>query len=552
MVRVILAPTLDLARPYAPVYPCRGCDTLCMGCAPAGATADLTIEAEYGSTVIEGRRYTAAHHQPVGSPYAGDHVVDGGRPSPCVDDAIPELREGTILLSHLDLDSVGGVLRALPVFRRLFHSGRISVSRFFELAAYIDVRGPHRLDGWCSAAAGVAQMVATGDSPPWRAMDTWTREAEADANARRQLRAYWAWAKTRPRFPRDAVSDVTAEIKEHGMTLALLLREEAELEDRARMGHEAVAAYDGEEPSIDAIQDATRADEQARAELALWRELMTAGAKLAEEEADLNAESFVELHGDAVIYRASDQFVSALYTTPADMARPGAWKPNHAAKAVVAYNTKTLAVTVSLAEPVEGVSCRALVQALWGPDAGGHDGIAGSPRGVEMTEAAAADAVEVLLVALHEGGEAGVRRANEIRMEVMRAAATCGHCGGGVDECERASSPGGNCVAQVRAPSERVSDLRTAATMLRDAQGADLVFPVDGVSVDAAIAAVEAADASITGLRAEVDRLTRSLLHAECNMICERSTEIADDVREAVDGVNEIRARHGLAPLVRE
>ena len=32
------------------------------------------------------------------------------------------------------------------------------------------------------------------------------------------------------------------------------------------------------------------------------------------------------------------------------------------------------------------ISARAFVQSLWGPDAGGHDGIAGSPRGWKLSE----------------------------------------------------------------------------------------------------------------------------------------------------------------------
>jgi hypothetical protein len=75
------------------------------------------VEAEYGSVVIEGTVYTAAHHQPSG-PYVGDHVVPGGRPAPCNDTAIPpvawDVEGGPVaLVSHLDLDTVGGLLRAV-------------------------------------------------------------------------------------------------------------------------------------------------------------------------------------------------------------------------------------------------------------------------------------------------------------------------------------------------------------------------------------------------------------------------------------------------------
>ena len=37
-------------------------------------------------------------------------------------------------------------------------------------------------------------------------------------------------------------------------------------------------------------------------------------------------------------------------------------------------------ITISLRDPIEGVSCREIMQALHGPEAGGHDGIAGGRR----------------------------------------------------------------------------------------------------------------------------------------------------------------------------
>jgi hypothetical protein len=56
------------------------------------------------------------------------------------------------------------------------------------------------------------------------------------------------------------------------------------------------------------------------------------------------------------------------------------------ARAIVAWNPEAGTVTVSLESSVSGVSCRDIVQALWGPLAGGHAGIAGSPRGMAMTD----------------------------------------------------------------------------------------------------------------------------------------------------------------------
>jgi hypothetical protein len=78
----------------------------------------------------------------------------------------------------------------------------------------------------------------------------------------------------------------------------------------------------------------------------------------------------VQVVGDVVV-RVSSTFVNHLYATP----------DGRICRGVTAFNTTRGEITVSLAEPVSGVSCRKLVQELWGPLAGGHDGIAGSPRG---------------------------------------------------------------------------------------------------------------------------------------------------------------------------
>jgi len=54
------------------------------------------------------------------------------------------------------------------------------------------------------------------------------------------------------------------------------------------------------------------------------------------------------------------------------------------ARAIVSYNRDSGSVTVSLADPIPGVSCREILQGMWGPEAGGHDGIARSPREADL------------------------------------------------------------------------------------------------------------------------------------------------------------------------
>lgn len=280
--------------------------------APSAALAatinpHVTVEAEYGSVVIEGSVYTAAHHQPSG-PYAGRHTVEGGRPSPCNDPAIPVVQDGVILVSHVDLDTFGGCLRALG-HADLFAEGYQS---FWSLAEFVDTHGAHRLD-----------------------------EAEAAREDVRRLCAYWAWAQGVRRLPRDTVSDITDIVADTAASLRRI--------------------FEGDE------------------------ELMRAGEVFQAEGAALNRASFVGVRR-AVIERSSDRFVNHLYTAPDGEVLP----------AVVAFNTKTGSVTLSLADPMAGVSCREIAQALWGPEAGGHDGIAGSPRERAMAAEDVQAAIDLL------------------------------------------------------------------------------------------------------------------------------------------------------------
>ena len=276
----------------------------------ATVEASITVEAEYGAVVAEGSVYTAAHHQRSG-PFAGRHVVAGGRPSPCNDDGIPVLESGTILVSHFDLDTLGGVLRAMGVCP--------VAKSFWDLAEFIDVNGPHKI-----ALSGAS-----------------------DADIAR-IRAFWAWSQTnRVMWPRDAAMDITEYVSNAAQALARIL---------------------SDDPAM-----------------------LAAGQAMVAKEAALNAASFVAID-NGVVVRKADAFVSHLYCAPGE-ATP--------AKAVVAHNTKTGAITVSFGDAIPGVTARAIVQGLWGMEAGGHDGIAASPRERLMTDADLADAVAATVAALN-------------------------------------------------------------------------------------------------------------------------------------------------------
>jgi len=275
-VRYILAPSADLSKTVE---------------------ADITVEAEYGSYVAQGRVYTAAHHQP-----GMEHL-----PAPCNDQEIPALDSGTVLVSHVDLDTFGGCLRASGVFAGLFESKHQS---FWDLAQFVDLNGPHKL-----SESGASEEDLT------------------------RLYAFWAWKTALPRFSRDEITDVTAHVIAAGSALEHI--------------------FDGSQTHIDA------------------------GIAMRTSEADLNRATFVGTFavedGGTILVRATSTergFCNHLYADPTGKAH----------MAVAAWNKDDGGITISLADAVEGVSCRQVMQDLFGPEAGGHDGIAGSPREQAMTE----------------------------------------------------------------------------------------------------------------------------------------------------------------------
>lgn len=284
MPRVILAPSLELANAYMAVAHI------------FKALPTITVEAEYGGHVIEGSIGTFAEHQASG-PYAQNIA-----PAPCNNPRIPVINHSdVILVSHYDLDTAGGCLRAFSQFQSLFTE---DTQEFWRLAAFIDSNGAHKLH----AAACKPE----------------TKEA---------LRAFWAWSKnTIPRLPWDRIIDITAEVVATGDALRAILQHSDPL-------------------------------------------MIQAGRELQRAEDDLNKSSLVQVASDgSVILRESSAFVNHLYN----------YDDNKIANAVVAYNHKSGAITISLESAIEGVSCRDIVQRLWGSEAGGKDVIAGSPRGKAM------------------------------------------------------------------------------------------------------------------------------------------------------------------------
>jgi len=242
-----------------------------------------TVEAEYGDEVVEGTVATLAHHG-----------TRAGNPCPCLCDPVPAGSVGMFGVSHIDLDALGGILGLL--------GSRPGPRSFWELAAYIDTRGPHKVG-----------------------------ESGACPEDLEKLYAWWAWSEShRCAPPRDgSVADVTDYVTSATETLGRIMDDDPEMLAR---GEEWCARKDA-----------------------------------------LNKSSFLERVND-VIVRVHVEFVNGLYVDPDG--RPSL--------AVVGYNPAKGGVTISLADPISGVSCAEIARMLWGPLAGGHAGIAGSPRGERL------------------------------------------------------------------------------------------------------------------------------------------------------------------------
>ena len=301
--RVLLAPTLELARGIPDVI-------------------HATVEAEYGANVMCAP-ITLAHHVP----------SQRHNPAPCVwpDLAVVLPAEGvfTVLVSHFDLDTLGGVLRLDPA-----HFGLTPLvkgdkaSAFWRVAGRVDLIGPHRLD------------------------EALAPERQYGPSLEDAIRGFWVWSRQQPRFAPDAVSDITEFCLTAARTVQdLLYRTTQEADD-----------------------------------------LIRAGRQAKEDLAKLDRDSFQDSTRGVLLRRVPDRTFTAHLHTHEGV--PG--------RGTVNYSDETGAITIALERETPGVSCSAIVQRLWGPAAGGHRSIAGSPRGQRMTWEDALTAAIVLADALDD------------------------------------------------------------------------------------------------------------------------------------------------------
>lgn len=201
--------------------------------------------------------------------------------------------------------------------------GRSYPKTFAILAAFVDVNGPHRGQ---DHEAWVTCPRETGTF-------TWGQA----------LQAFWAWSAKHRLYPPKGkfVQDCTRFVEE----------------------------------ALDVLDNILGGDEN----------LLQTGQEFEANETLLNGATFVETAYHAlggIILRQGVSFCNHLYAEP----------NGTLCRAVVAHNVKTGAVTLSFSNPeeltaaeFEGAPARYFVQKLWGPEAGGHAGIAGSPRDSALT-----------------------------------------------------------------------------------------------------------------------------------------------------------------------
>lgn len=246
--------------------------------------AAATVEAEYGENVVLGKKVTLAHHV--------EEYKD--QPPPCLFKG-GKLKSGdTILVSHLDLDAIGGCLALMGV--------RPEDDEFWEAAAFIDIKGPHHL-------------------------------RRLSERQQKMLNAYWAWNSIQRQINYTEVTDVTKEVLKSWYAINNII---AEVPQYIKAG-------------VNWSEGLERAVEQRKVyESDKVRGFITKGL-----------------------------FCSSSYYSPS--------LKNDVA-ATVSMNPRYKSIIVSFADAGEKISAKNFVQNLWGDEAGGRDGIAGSPRGWKISE----------------------------------------------------------------------------------------------------------------------------------------------------------------------
>lgn len=105
--------------------------------------------------------------------------------------------------------------------------------------------------------------------------------------------------------------------------------------------------------------------------------LITAGKEWAQTREKEVEDQLVYENKDVRVFDTNGIFCAVSYFSP---------NQNTICPATVTYNEKFKSITLAFEDGGKQLNAKEIVQELWGPEAGGREGIAGSPRNVEMTK----------------------------------------------------------------------------------------------------------------------------------------------------------------------
>jgi hypothetical protein len=275
---VILAPSYDTAKDLTD-----------------NTNIDFTVEAEYGDECVRGKKLTLAHH---GS--------RSDNPAPCNDDRAHEAGKdepSAILVSHLDLDTIGGILD--------LKGQKPKDDDFWKAAEDIDVRGAHHLN-------------------------------EHPKDIQDKLNAIWAWEAKQERRPKyTELSDVTDVVLENKQMLEIVLDDKHKEHDKY--------IEEGRQWAADIHQAVEKCLVCETDRIRMFYTPETGGP-------------FCN-----VGYYSDDQ--------------------NRIVNTILTYNGSSKSMILSTSGDNPDINCCEIMQSALGSEAGGHKGIAGSPRGKDQTDA---------------------------------------------------------------------------------------------------------------------------------------------------------------------
>ena len=242
---------------------------------------EATVEAEYGDKIIKGKNFTLAHH-------VGEYK---NCPAPCETDNTDAF-EGDILISHIDLDTIGGCLALC--------NKKPEDKKFWEGVGILDVNWPHHIH-------------------------------ELDAGTQKKITAYWAYNSTHEKEKHIGVCDVTEEIFKSAEIIKKIIDNDEKM------------IYNG----------------------VMWK-----------EDTERKVENNLLRENDYVrCFETEDVFCSSSYYSP---------EQKKIIPAIVVLNKKMNCVTISFEDGGKKYSAVDAARDIWGDLAGGHNGIAGSPRGWDV------------------------------------------------------------------------------------------------------------------------------------------------------------------------